>query len=236
MKIGLIGYGKMGQMVEKIAMSRGHSIVGRITSNQWDLNAVENADMFIEFTRPESVVENIKRIAQLKKNIIIGTTGWNDKMEIIRAIAEEHQLGILYSSNFSIGIHLVLDILTHAAKLFNAFDEYDVAGIDYHHHKKQDSPSGTAIDIAKTIERNMERISHMPFSSIRCGSIPGIHTVLFDSPCDTISITHEARNREGFANGAIYAAEWLNGKTGLYTFADCMKEIVQTQVPYLRRS
>ena len=111
----------------------------------------------------------------------------------------------------------------------NGFSEY-VAGIDLNHNQKKDSPSGTALAIERTIIDNMDRIDHLPFSSVRCGSIPGTHTILFDSPCDTISITHEARNREGFAAGAVQAAEWLQEKQGLYTFADCMKEIIQRKM------
>ena len=227
MKIALIGYGKMGQMIEKAALERGHSIVARLTSKDWDMDALSKAEMCIEFTNPECVLDNIKKIAELKKEVVIGTTGWHDKMESVKSLVEEHQIGALYSPNFSIGINLLLDILAHAAKVINAFEEYDVAGIDYHHNRKKDSPSGTSLEIARTIEESMERIHKVPFSSIRCGSIPGTHTVLFDGPCDTISITHQARNREGFAWGAVQAAEWLKGRKGLYTFAECMQEIIQ---------
>lgn len=227
MKIALIGYGKMGQMIEKAALGRGHSIVARITSNQWDREALLNADICLEFTHPECVLENITRIAELKKEIVIGTTGWHDEMELVRSIVEEHQIGALYSPNFSIGVNLLFEILAHASKVMNAFEEYDVAGIDFHHSRKKDIPSGTSLEIARTIEENMARINKVPFSSIRCGSIPGTHTVLFDSLCDTISITHEARNREGFAQGAVQAAEWLRGRKGLYAFAECMQEIIQ---------
>lgn len=227
MKIALIGYGKMGQMVEKAALSRGHSIVARMNSDQWDLDALQQADLCMEFTHPESVLNNIRRVAELKKELIIGTTGWHDKIEQVQSIVRENQMGALYSPNFSIGVNLLLEILTHASKIMNGFEEYDVAGIECHHNKKKDSPSGTALEIARTIEEQIERIDQVPFSALRCGSIPGTHTVLFDSPYDTISITHEARSREGFARGAVQAAEWLRGKKGLYTFADCMQEIIQ---------
>lgn len=227
MKIALIGYGKMGQIIEKIAINGGHSIAGRITSGNWDARELEQADVCIDFTHPESVLDNVRRIAKLKKNIVIGTTGWNANLELVKSLAEEYQIGILYSPNFSVGVNLLLEILSYASTLFDAFDEYDIAGVEYHHNKKQDSPSGTALQIAKTIEDNMERIQHVPFSSVRCGNIPGTHTVLFDSHCDTISIKHEARNREGFAKGAILAAEWLIGKKGFYTFTNCMQEIIK---------
>ena len=231
MKIALIGYGKMGQMLEKAAVGRGHSIVARITSNRWEAEAIRHADTCLEFTHPESALENIRKIAELKKEVIIGTTGWHDKLELVQAIVEEHQIGALHSPNFSIGVNLLLEILAHASKVMNAFKEYDVAGLDIHHNQKKDSPSGTAMEIARTIEKNMQRVDKVPFSSMRCGSVPGTHTVIFDSLCDTISISHTARNREGFAQGAVQAAEWLRGRKGLYTFADCMREIIGTAAP-----
>lgn len=227
MKIALIGYGKMGRSIERIALSRGYSVVARITSTSWDMEAVKAADICIEFTHPESVLENIRKIAEVKKPIIIGTTGWDANVEHVRSIVETHGIGALHAPNFSIGVHLFLEILSHAAKVMNLFEEYEAAGIEYHHSSKQDSPSGTAKAIAKAIEKNMERIDRIPFSSVRCGSIPGTHTILFDSPCDTISLTHTARNRDGWAQGALFAAEWLKDKKGLFTFSDCMRDIVQ---------
>lgn len=226
MKIALIGYGNMGKAIEKIALDQGHTIVASMNSSMWDIAAVEAADICFEFTRPECVVENVKKLAELKKPIVIGTTGWYDDIEIVRKIVNENQIGALYSANFSIGINLLLQILSKASQILNSFEEYDVAGIEYHHHKKKDTPSGTALEIAKMIKENMSRVDNVSFSSVRCGSIPGMHEILFDSPCDTITIKHEARNREGFARGAIQAAEWLIWKKGLYTFKDCIQQII----------
>lgn len=226
MRIALIGYGKMGQMIEKAALSRGHTISARMTSKKWDSEALEQADICIEFTQPECAVENIRKLAALKKNIVIGTTGWHEHLDQVKAIVDEHKIGALHSPNFSTGINLLMEILRHASKVMDAFEEYDVAGVDLHHHQKKDSPSGTALALARLIEENMGRIDKVPFSSIRCGSIPGTHTILFDSPCDTISIAHEARNRDGFAHGAVLAAEWLQGKKGIYTFSECMQEMI----------
>jgi 4-hydroxy-tetrahydrodipicolinate reductase len=225
MKIALIGYGKMGQMIEKTALSRGHSIVARMTSSPWDLEALRQADLCIEFTHPESVLNNIERIAELKKEMIIGTTGWYDKLEQVRLLVEENQIGALYSPNFSMGVNLLFEIVSQASRLMSLFEEFDVAGIDYHHNRKKDSPSGTAIELARIIENEMKR--NVSLSSVRCGAILGIHTILFDSLDDTISITHEAKNRESFAKGAVWAAEWLHGRKGLYTFARCMQEIIK---------
>lgn len=226
MKIALIGYGKMGKMVEKAALDRGHSIIARMTFLQWDMEALKKADICIDFSHPNSVLENIHRIADLKKNMIVGTTGWDDKLEEVEEIVKKNQIGVLYSPNFSVGMHLFLQIIAHASKMMNAFDEYDIAGIEYHHNQKEDSPSGTAIKLTETIKEHLERAYRFNFSSVRCGSIPGTHTILFDSRCDTITMTHEARNREGFALGAVLAAEWLHGRKGLYTFAECLQEIM----------
>lgn len=225
MKTALIGYGNMGKMIEQILLNQGHTIVARITSHTWDWEALQKADICLEFTHPAYAVENVRKLAHLKKPIVIGTTGWYEQMELVRSIVEENHIGLLYAPNFSLGIHLLLEILAHASHILDAFDEYDAAGIEYHHRRKQDSPSGTALAIANTIQKNMQRIKEFPFSSVRCGSIPGTHEILFDSPCDTISIKHEARNREGFAKGAVLAAEWLLDKKGLYTFADCIRQI-----------
>lgn len=230
MKIALIGYGKMGKMIEKNAVERGHEIVARINSKEWDADAVRQAEMCIEFSRPEAAISNIRKLAELKKEVVIGTTGWYDQLELVRSIVENAGIGALYSPNFSIGINLMMKMVEHAASLMNAFDEYDVACIEAHHRHKVDSPSGTAEMITKGIEGSLKRVDKVPTSSIRCGSIPGTHTVLFDSPCDTLSITHTARNREGFASGAVLAGEWLQGRRGLYTFADCMQSIIEKRV------
>jgi 4-hydroxy-tetrahydrodipicolinate reductase len=227
MKIAIIGYGKMGQMIEKMAVEAGHSIEAYLTSKPWHSADLKGADVCIEFTHPEAVLENIKKAAEAKKPIVIGTTGWEDQREVVQSIITSHQIGAIYSPNFSIGIHLMLEILSHASKIMNGFEQYDTAGMECHHRDKKDSPSGTALAIAEILKGNIKRLEKVPFSSLRCGSIPGTHTVFFDSPFDTITITHEARNREGFARGAIQAAEWLKGKNGLYSFADCIQEIIK---------
>lgn len=226
MKIALVGYGKMGRQVEIAALKSGHTIVARCTSSHWDENALHQADMCIDFTCPESVVENACRLASLKKNVVIGTTGWYDQLDILQAAVLQHGTAALYGANFSLGVQLFLQLAAQAAQLMAKFPSYDAAGIEYHHSQKKDSPSGTALEIGKAVVQNMGRISSLPWSSVRCGSIPGTHSLLFDSPCDSISLTHTARNRDGFAEGAVLAAEWLQGKQGLFTFADCVKQII----------
>ena len=230
MKIALIGYGKMGKMIEKNALERGHEIVACINSKEWNADAVQQAEMCIEFSHPEAAVSHIKKLAALKKDIVIGTTGWYNHLDHVQSIVDEAGIGALYSPNFSIGIYLMMKIVEHAASLMNAFKEYDVACVEAHHRHKVDSPSGTAEMITKAIEGSLKRIDKVPTSSIRCGSIPGTHSVIFDSPCDHLDITHTARNREGFASGAVVAGEWLQGKKGLYTFNQCMQSIIEKRI------
>lgn len=226
MKIALIGYGKMGRQIEKLAHQRGHEIIARIGSSNWDDEKILQADLCIEFTSPESAVENIKKLARLKKDIVVGTTGWYDQLPEIEQLASVHQIGILHGPNFAIGIHLFLQILEQASQLMNFFPEFDAAGIEYHHNQKKDSPSGIAKTMGALVERNMERSRPFPFASVRCGSIPGTHSILFDSPTETITLTHEARNREGFASGALLAGEWIVGRKGLYSFNTCITDLI----------
>ncbi|MBA2728863.1 MAG: dihydrodipicolinate reductase [Parachlamydiaceae bacterium] len=227
MKIALIGYGKMGQMVDKAAQRRGHQIIARINSSQWEASALKDADLCIEFTSPESAIGNIKRVVELGIPIVIGTTGWYDNIDEVKSLIDRHHSAAVYTPNFSVGIQIWLQILSNASKIINSFDSYEAAGFEHHHSQKLDSPSGTALEMAKLVEKEIDRLQQLPISSLRCGSIPGTHSLLFDSNCDQIAITHTARNREGFAAGSITAAEWLIGKRGLFSFTDCIKEMIK---------
>ena len=229
MNIALIGYGKMGRTIEELAMSQGHHIVGHFSNHIGDIEALKLADVCIEFTQPDATIENIRKIAPFNKKIVIGTTGWTHQLDILKELVETHQLSVIYSPNFALGVNIFQEILKQASKLFNKFSEYDVAGIEYHHNQKKDSPSGLATHIRDTIESNMPRLTHLPFSSVRCGDIFGIHTLMFDSPFDTITLTHTAKNRLGFAAGALQAADWLQDKQGLFTFNDCIKDIFEKE-------
>lgn len=233
MKIALIGYGKMGKIVETVALEKGHEIVFK--GKELD-SAIDQADVCIDFSHPSCVMEHIKMVSKAKKNLIVGTTGWYDQMEYVKSIVKESQIGFLYAPNFSIGVFLFLKIVEEAATLFHPFDEYDVGAVELHHSKKADSPSGTAKLLVNALLEKMERKQNVEINavqgqidphtlhvaSLRCGSIPGTHTVLFDSPADTITLTHQARNREGFARGALFAAEWLEGKKGFYSIDDLL--------------
>lgn len=237
MKIGLIGYGKMGQLVEKIALQRGHQISckghPKELFQEKNDRALRETDLFIDFSHPDAVLGNVTHVSALKKNLVVGTTGWQSNDDAVRKILEESKIGFLFSPNFSLGIHFYMKIIAKAAELFNGAKEYDVALMEQHHNQKVDSPSGTALAIARELMAHVkrkEKVVHnlngqiapneMLISSTRCGAIPGTHTVLFDSPADTIEITHRARNREGLAHGAVVAAEWLKGKSGIYTLED----------------
>ena len=261
MKIALVGYGKMGHMLESTALAFGNEVVAtidvvapdasvKVAAGDYDAVAkavVESgAEGVIEFTHPTAVMGNIKALLPTKLPIVVGTTGWNDMHEEVAKMAAECGGTIMTSANFSIGVNLFYKIVEEAAKLVNAFDEYDAAVWEMHHNQKADSPSGTALDVAKHLlsgfTKNNEIVTdafhakpqanQLHVSSTRCGSVPGTHTVYFDSPADTIELTHTARSRQGFASGAVHAVENLKKfldsgelKAGkLYGMSDVFKE------------
>lgn len=201
MKIALLGHGKMGTEVERlINEANAHQIV-----------SLEEADVVIDFTSPEIVLENIKKVASLGKNMVVGTTGWYNSLEEVKGIVEGAGIGLIYAQNFSIGANIFFRIVASASKLFDKFGGYDVYGLEIHHRGKKDSPSGTALRIAKEVEG-------LQFTSIRAGRNPGHHQVVFDSNADSITLSHSAHNRSGFAAGSILAAEFIEGKKGVHTF------------------
>ena len=245
MKLALIGYGKMGKMIEQMAIEKGHSVVAVIStptaSRHMTAASLRDAEVCIDFTHPTHILHNVERVAALKKNLIIGTTGWYDKLDVIQNIIDQYKIGCLYAPNFSIGVNIFLRMVADAANIIDQFDEYDIAGFEAHHNQKADSPSGTGKLIAETLVDKIRRKKsiiydlgnrkiqqdELHFPSLRCGSTPGTHEVLFDSSDDTISLTHTARNREGFAKGAVAAAEWIKGKEGLYTIQDMINMMVE---------
>lgn len=244
MNIALIGYGKMGQIVHKIAQEKNFNITSIVDPQHPDANfkeinseSLKNVDVCIDFTHPEVAVENIQKIAKEGKNIIMATTGWLDRIEEVKKIIEENQVGFLYASNFSLGVNIFLKLVKQAAQIINQFDDYDLYSYEMHHNRKKDAPSGTALSIGEILLENVERKSklvldrpegkikahELHLATIRGGDIPGTHCVGFDSTMDTIELKHTARNREGFALGSLVAAEWLNEKTGFFTAEDWMK-------------
>lgn len=239
MKIAIVGYGKMGHMIENSAKNFGHEVVATVdviakdATNlvpQGDYAAVakavkdSGAEGIIEFSHPSSVMGNINALLPLGLPLVIGTTGWNDKKAEVADLAAKNNCAVMTSANFSIGVNMLYKIIEEAAKLVSQFDEYDASIFEAHHNQKADSPSGTAIDIAKHLMANYPKkdtvvvdafherpkANELHVASMRVGSVPGTHTVFFDSTADTIEITHRARSREGFANGAVHALERLS--------------------------
>ncbi|MGE0199101.1 MAG: 4-hydroxy-tetrahydrodipicolinate reductase [Simkaniaceae bacterium] len=211
MKIALIGYGKMGKMVERCALQEEHEIVARVTKEKRTFSPIEKADVCIDFTEPSAVLGTIREVAAFKKPLVIGTTGW----EVEKGQEYAAMIGILYAPNFSIGVALFERLLKEAYTLFSP--RYGVSGVEIHHQEKKDAPSGTAKHLAS-------QIPGLAFQSVRSGYHPGTHQVIFDAPEDTIELTHRARNREGFARGALEAASFLMGKVGFYTLEDYIEE------------
>lgn len=241
MNITLIGYGRMGKEVEAQALARGHRIMHRFTESdalaQADLGGT---DVAIEFTKPDAAVGNIELLATKGITTVVGTTGWYDDLPRVRAVVEKHGISFLSAPNFSLGVHLFLRILGEAALLVDACPEYDVFGNEEHHARKADAPSGTALKAAEVLLGRIRRKKtlvtealhraplpeELHFTSTRGGSVPGTHRVFFDSPADTIELSHTARSRQGFALGAVRAAEWLAGKRGFRTMDEFLSDLL----------
>jgi 4-hydroxy-tetrahydrodipicolinate reductase len=246
MKIAIVGYGKMGHEIAKVAQTKGISAVtidptGENASfKEINEESMKDVDVCIDFTNPNSVVDNIKNISKFKKNIVVGTTGWYGKMDEVKEIVKSNDVGLIYASNFSLGVNIFFKIVESAAKLIDKADDYDVFGVEFHHNKKLDSPSGTAKSIGEILVKNIKRKDKLNFekmdrkieqdeihfASVRGGTIPGTHVVGFDSPADIIEMKHTARNRSGFALGAVLASQWIDGKKGFFNIDDMMKEII----------
>ena len=240
MNIALIGYGKMGREVEQVAKEKGLKVVTIFTeeNNAGGLgitpDSLNGADVCIDFSMPKSVLDNIEAVAECGKSIVVGTTGWYDKLEQVKKLVKEKKIGFLYASNFSLGVNVFTQIVTNASRLFERYSDYDVSIHEVHHKGKADSPSGTALSLGSAVlhafkrkteilhETSHEQIKphQLHITSTRVGRIAGTHTVLFDSEYDSIELVHRAKSRRGFALGAVVAAEWLKGKRGFYTMRD----------------
>ncbi len=243
LKIALIGYGQMGNLIEQLASQNDCEIVSIIDptlGNEITTQTVADADVCIEFSTPDAAFENIVKLIELNKNIITGTTGWFDNLDKVKLMVEKKGTGFIYGSNFSVGMNLFFSIIESAAKLMNKAEDYDLFGLEMHHNKKKDSPSGTAKVLSEIILQNIDRKTkvqydkldrkieqdELHFTSVRSGDIPGTHSISFDSEVDTIELKHTARNRNGLALGAIKAAKWINNKTGFYNFTDNLNKII----------
>ena len=232
MNIALFGYGKMGQMLEKIGTRRGHSIVARI-DNPTEIAVVNfsNVDVAIDFSTPESAYENIRLCLENQTPVISGTTGWLEHYETAVALCKAKDGAFLYASNFSLGMNLFFELNQRLAQMMHSLKDYRITLEEIHHTQKLDAPSGTAITLAEGIIENSEytgwklkdaQENEIPITSIRKGKVPGTHSITYSSQVDDIQIRHTAHNREGFAIGAIVAAEWIVGKTGVFSMKDIL--------------
>lgn len=237
MNIALIGYGKMGHEIEKIALQRGHNIVSIIDMNnleEFNSPAFKSADVAIEFSTPDSAIQNYRKCFEVGVAVVAGTTGWLEHLdEVKRACAEQGQT-FFYASNYSLGVNIFFALNKYLAKIMNNYPSYDVKMEEVHHIHKLDAPSGTAItlaeDLIKEVDRkerwNLEVEEKQTDLSIHCireGEVPGIHEIIYESEADIISIKHDAKNRVGFALGAVLAAEFTNGKKGFLGMGDMLK-------------
>lgn len=250
MNITLVGYGKMGHEIASLVQSQqsqNMTIVSIIdphhpqaTHKNINAESTKNTDVCIDFSSPDVVINNISACADLQKNMVIGTTGWYANLDRAKKIVENTNIGLIYASNFSLGVNIFYKIIENAAKIMNSVNEYDVFVNEWHHKGKKDSPSGTALSIGSILLKNLDRkktiitdkldraplAEELHLSSTRGGSIPGTHAVYFDSDADTIELKHTARNRQGFALGALKCSKWIYGKKGLFAVEDWINDIL----------
>jgi len=239
MNIALIGYGKMGKAIEKIALQRGHEIVLRISRSvnpqEFTAENLAKADVAIEFTSPESALENVTRIMEWGVPVVCGSTGWNRTLYLAKEKCLETGQAFLQASNFSIGVNIFFEINKQLAAIMNDWQEYDVRMEEIHHTEKKDAPSGTAITIAEQILENLKRKKHwvegkapaedeIEIVALRQPDVPGTHSVTYTSAIDDIEIRHTAHNREGFALGAVLAAEYIRKRKGIFTMKDVLDQ------------
>ena len=239
MKIALLGYGKMGKTIEELAIERGHEIVLKVDDDIDNFDVAScNADVAIDFSIPDAAFKNISTSLKNRIPVVSGTTGWLEKKQEAEVICKSNNSGFIYASNFSLGVNLFFELNTYLAKMMGKLEEYSVSMEEIHHTQKLDAPSGTAISLAEQIIDNNPRLSgwkledasskEIPITAKRIENVPGTHTVSYESEIDTIEITHTARSRKGFALGAVIAAEYLNGKTGVYTMKDVLSHVFES--------
>lgn len=237
MKIALIGYGKMGKTIERIALKRGHEVVSIIDENNpedFDSDNFKSADVAIEFTQPSSALNNYRKCFAANVPVVAGTTGWLEHLGEVKDACEGGKQTFFYASNYSLGVNIFFALNKHLAKIMNNYPDYDVYMNETHHIHKLDAPSGTAITLAEGLIENVDRKlewklekeespSDLKIQAFREGEVPGIHEVVYESEVDTISIKHDAKSREGFALGAVVAAEFTYDKKGFIGMAEMLK-------------
>ncbi|MDV7185683.1 4-hydroxy-tetrahydrodipicolinate reductase [Lutibacter sp. TH_r2] len=231
MKIALLGYGRMGKTIEQIALQRGHKIVLKVDENTGDYN-ISDADVAIDFSIPTVAFNNITNCFKNKVPVVCGTTGWLDKFDEAIDICNKNKGAFIYASNFSLGVNIFFELNDYLAKMMKNLDQYNISMEEIHHTKKLDAPSGTAITLAEDIIKHTSKNkwaldvttseNELPIVAKRIPEVPGTHSVKYESEVDSIDIKHTAHNRQGFALGAVVAAEWLVDKTGIFTMKDVL--------------
>jgi 4-hydroxy-tetrahydrodipicolinate reductase len=230
MKIALIGYGRMGRLVEELALRRGWHIGPKldIDNNRHGsgitAEAMQGVDAGIDFSQPDAVLANVEAAARAGLHLVVGATGWLDQLDRVRGLVEQSGIGLIYGSNFSLGMNLFFEIVSSAAVLIGKVPQYDAYLEEAHHKGKKDAPSGTALSLREILRVHLGK-SDVSVASTRAGFIPGDHIVGFDSESDTIVLEHRARSRQGFAEGALLAAGWISGRKGFYNFREAFPEI-----------
>ncbi|HYR77056.1 MAG TPA: dihydrodipicolinate reductase C-terminal domain-containing protein [Pyrinomonadaceae bacterium] len=233
MKLAIIGYGAMGQLVAKLAAEQGHEVVATLTSANTNRSVDElseklgNCDVAIDFSVAAAVPKNVEICARAGVPLVEGTTGWKNQLDQVKRVVVQHDGALIHGANFSVGVQVFYRIAARAAELFRALDSYDAFIEEAHHKRKRDAPSGTAIQLQEMITEALGR--EVPVASTRAGHIPGTHRLGFDSAADQITLTHTARSREGFAAGALLAARWIMGRKGVFEFSEVFEEIVKPQ-------
>jgi 4-hydroxy-tetrahydrodipicolinate reductase len=234
MKIALIGYGKMGKTIERIALERGHEIVEIYESKHpFTRESLKKADVAIEFSRPELALSHIQHAMKISLPLVVGTTGWNHHLTEVTHLVAKEQGSMVYASNFSLGVHIFQHLCAQLARMLSQYPNYSLSLEEIHHTQKLDAPSGTAISLAERIIEEHSQIHEwqlnpteaqgvLPIQALRIPDVPGTHSLKATSIVDTLTLTHEAHNRDGFALGSILAAEFLLGKKGLYTMDDVL--------------
>lgn len=241
MKIALIGYGKMGRTIERIARQRGNEVTCRIDKDNqedFDSEAFRGSDVAIEFTTPATGRANVERCIEAGIPVVSGTTGWQRELPEVQELCRRRGGSMVWASNFSVGVNIFMAVNRRLARIMNAFPQYRASMTETHHIHKLDHPSGTAVTLAAAIIEETDRLDRwaepegdvlpddvLPIAHERRGEIPGIHTVVWDSPADDITITHSAKNRDGFAMGAVLAAEWLPANSGVHTVQEMLSDI-----------
>lgn len=242
-RLALFGYGKMGRAIHALAIQQGIEVPLILKQAPLDtqktIEELRSVDVCIDFSRADALMPYVSLALAAQKPLVIGTTNWQDQLDNVKKKTSENTIGVIYGANFAIGMQLFFQIVRHASHLLSKFQNYDVGGVEWHHVEKLDSPSGTTRELTQIVLEETPHKTHglfervegrrpeesVPFVSLRSGYCPGMHTLFFDSPYDTIELRHTTRSREGLASGALTAARWILSKKGLYTVEDMIKDM-----------